>query len=404
MLPAEKKHYRKGLALGLTLAETFSIVVFILLLACAVLLRFEQFQRDTAEAQLDTARVDLHLTQELLNTETVSWSNADAWYEYARQLRDTVEALQARVVDAERARDHASIRAAQADSLLADNGVPEEFADRAARLAGERDSLRAAATESDRRLRDATALRDSLAQHLADTERVADELRDGLAGADGLTPEEAEAIIGQAARSADLRDSLDAARRTIGALDQELRATREEILADPDSLVDSLRAGLNESRFREDTLRSRVWDAERERDDAVGRAEYREAQLEQLRQGIGIDPPPCWLDGEGNPEYIFRIELTDGGMRLFGIAPGHRITGDPDATRYAAAIEEGREYAPAEFLRLTQPFYSLGVSRTQAFGPMGCRFWIRPVDRTGDRKDIFQERQDQLWRRFWFRW
>jgi len=404
MLPAEKKHYRKGLALGLTLAETFSIVVFILLLACAVLLRFEQFQRDTAEAQLDTARVDLHLTQELLNTETVSWGNADAWYEYARQLRDTVETLQARVLDAERARDHASMRAAQADSLLLDNGIPEEFADRAARLAGERDSLRAAAAESDRRLREATALRDSLARRLADTERVADELRDGLAGADGLTPDEAEDIIGQAARAATLRDSLDAARRTIGALDQELRAAREEMLADPDSLVDSLRAGLSESRFREDTLRSRVWDAERERDDAVGRAEYREAQLEQLRQGSGIDPPPCWLDGEGNPEYIFRIELTDGGMRLFGIAPGHRITGDPEATRYAAAIEEGREYAPVEFLRLTQPFYSLGVSRTQAFGPMGCRFWIRPVDRTGDRKDIFQERQDQLWRRFWFRW
>jgi len=404
MLPAEKKHYRKGLALGLTLAETFSIVVFILLLACAVLLRFEQFQRDTAEAQLDTARIDLHLTQELLNTETVSWGNADAWYEYARQLRDTVETLQARVLDAERARDHASIRAAQADSLLADNGVPEELADRAARLTGERDSLRAAAAESDRRLREATALRDSLARRLADTERVADELRDGLAGADGLTPDEAEDIIGQAARAADLRDSLDAARRTIGALDRELRTAREEMLADPDSLVASLRAGLSEGCFREDTLRSRVWDAERGRDDAVGRAEYREAQLEQLRQGSGIDPPPCWLDGEGNPEYIFRIELTDGGMRLFGIAPGHRITGDPEATRYAAAIEEGREYAPVEFLRLTQPFYSLGVSRTQAFGPMGCRFWIRPVDRTGDRKDIFQERQDQLWRRFWFRW
>lgn len=404
MLPAEKKHYRKGLALGLTLAETFSIVVFILLLACAVLLRFEQFQRDTAEAQLDTARVDLHVTQELLNTETVSWGNADAWYEYARQLRDTVEALQTRVFDAERERDHASVRAAQADSLLADNGIPEEFADRAEQLASERDSLRAAAAESDRRLREATALRDSLARRLADAERVADELRDGLAGADGLTPEEAEDIIGQAARAAGLRDSLDAARRTIGALDQELRAARAEMLADPDSLVDSLRAGLSESRFREDTLRSRVWDAERERDDAVGRAEYREAQLELLRQGIGIDPPPCWLDGEGNPEYIFRIELTDGGMRLFGIAPGHRITGDPEATRYAAAIADGREYAPAEFLRLTQPFYALGVSRTQAFGPMGCRFWIRPVDRTGYRKDVFQERQDQLWRRFWFRW
>ncbi len=404
MLPAEQKHYRKGLTLGLTLAETFSIVVFILLLACAVLLRFEQYERGMAEAQLDTARVDLQLTQDLLNTPTGSWGNADAWYEYARQLRDTVEALQARVLDAESARDRARTRAEQADSLLAGTPVPEEMLDRAARLAGERDSLRAAAAESDRRLREATALRDSLAQRLADTERVADELRDGLAGADGLTPEEAEAIIGRAARAARLRDSLDAARRTIGTLDQELRAAREAMQADPDSLIDSLRAGLSDSRFREDTLRSRVWDAERERDDAIGRAEYREDQLQQLRQGSGIDPPPCWLDAEGNPEYIFRIELTDGGMRLFRTAPGHRITGDPEAARYSAAIEDGREYAPADFLRLTQPFYSLGVSRTQAFGPMGCRFWIRPVDLTGDRKDVFQERQDQLWRRFWFRW
>lgn len=78
MLPAEKKHYRKGLALGLTLAETFSIVVFILLLACAVLLRFEQHRRDTAEARLDTARVDLHITREMLDAETASWGNADA--------------------------------------------------------------------------------------------------------------------------------------------------------------------------------------------------------------------------------------------------------------------------------------------------------------------------------------
>lgn len=40
----------------------------------------------------------------------------------------------------------------------------------------------------------------------------------------------------------------------------------------------------------------------------------------------------------------------------------------------------------------------------EAFGAMGCRFWIRPVDATGDRKEVFQERQRALWRRFWFRW
>ena len=408
MLPAEKKHYRKGLTLGLTLAETFSIVVFILLLACAVLLRFEQHQRDTAQAALDTARVDLRITREMLNTETPSWSNADAWYEYARTLRDTVDVLRARAAEAERERDLARLRVAEADSVLAGSGVEDEVVDRAARLAAERDSLRRAAADSERNLLEAAALRDSLAKRLADAEQVAGQLRDDLAGSNGLTSEEAGEIVSQAARAEGLRDSLDTARRTIGTLDRELRSARQQLSADPDSLVDSLRAGLSESRFREDTLRSRIWAAERERNDAVGRAEYREAQLQQLRRGSGIDPPPCWLDGEGNPEYIFRIELTDEGMRIFNIAPAHRIgrgaRSDPEATRYATAIEDGRLYGPAEFLRATRPFYAEGVSRTEAFGAMGCRFWIRPVDRTGDRKEVFQERQEQLWRRFWFRW
>ena len=404
MLPAERKYYRKGLTLGLTLAETFSIVVFILLLACAVLLRFEQQQRDSAKAQLDTARVDLRITQEMLGTETSSWGNADAWYEYARQLRDTVEVLQARAEDAQRERDSARLRAAEADSLLASNGIADGVVDRAVRLAAERDSLKQAASESERRMQEVTALQDSLAARLATVEQVAEQLRDGIAGRDGLTAEEAEEIVEQAAQAAGLRDSLETALRAIGTLDQELRRTRQQLFADRDSLIDSLRADLGESRFMEDTLRSRIWEAERERDDAVGRAEYRETQLQQLRRGSGIDPPPCWLDGEGNPEYIFRIELTDRGMRIFKIAPVHRIGSDPEATRSAALIDQGRVYTPAEFLRVTQPFYALGTSRTEAFGSMGCRFWIQPVDRTGNRKEVFQERQRVLWRRFWFRW
>ena len=403
MLPAEKKHYRKGLTLGLTLAETFSIVVFILLLACAVLLRFEQHRSDTAEARLDTARVNLHITREMLDTETASWGNADAWYEYARRLRDTVEALHKRAEAAERERDGARLRAAEADSLLAGSGMTAGL-DRAVRLAAERDSLSEAAASGERRLREATALQDSLAARVAEAERVARPLREAVAAIDGLTPEEAGRIVAQAARAAGLRDSLETARRTIGTLDRELRAARRRAVVDRDSVIDSLRTHLGESRFREDTLRGRVREAERERDDAVGRAEYREVQLERLRQGSGIDPPPCWMDGEGNPEYIFRIELTDGGMRLFRIAPVHRLGSDPEASRYAAGIEQGRVYAPAEFLRVTQPFHALGVSRTGAFGSMGCRFWIRPVDRTGNRKALFQERQRQLWRRFWFRW
>ena len=75
---------------------------------------------------------------------------------------------------------------------------------------------------------------------------------------------------------------------------------------------------------------------------------------------------------------------------------------DP-ATPYLSAIESGRNYAPQEFLDITRPIYAAGLAR-KSFGPMGCRYWIRPVDQTGVRKDVFRECEAQLWKRFWFRW
>ena len=404
MLPAEKTHYRKGLALGLTLAETFSIVVFILLLACAVLLRQQQFQRDAAEAQRDTAQVDLLISREMLRADSMSWGNADAWFDYARQLRGEVDTQRARAEQAESELDRARARASEAESLLAGAGVEAEVAERVVEQAAELDALKDSVAGGEQRLQEAVLRQDSLEQRLAEAEQVGQQVRQQIAERGALTAEEAREVMQQATRAERMGDSLASARNTIETLARELRDTEELLKGDSASVVDSLRTGIAESRFREDTLLGRIRDAVRERNDAVGRAEYRELQLEQLRQGVGIDPPPCWLDAGGNPEYVFRIELTDGGMRLFNIAPGHRARTDPEATRHAAAIQDGHTYPPAEFLRITQPFYSIGVSRTEAFGPMGCRFWIRPVDSTGNRKEVFQERQQQLWRRFWFRW
>lgn len=404
MLPAERTHYRKGLALGLTLAETFSIVVFILLLACAVLLGRVRLQRDAAEAGRDTARVDLLMTREMMRADSMSWGNADAWYQYARELGTQLETERMRAEEAESDLARAQARAAEAERLLADGGAGEEVAERVGDLAAEVDELRDSVAESERRYEEAAAVRDSLASEAELARRVGEALGEDVSGLMDLSPEEAAEIVERAARAASLEDSLATARRTIGALDRELRSVEDLLAADTGSVIDSLRDDLAASRFREDTLRGRIGDAERERDDAVGRAQYRETQLEQLRQGRGIDPPPCWLDADGDPEYIFRVELADPGMTLFNIAPAHRVESDVEATALASVIVDGRSYPPSEFLRLTLPLQALGRSRTEAFGPAGCRFWIRPVDRTGDRKEVFQERQEQLWRRFWFRW
>lgn len=409
-LPAEKTHYRKGLALGLTIAETFSIIVFILLLACAVLLRFEQIQRDGAEAERDTARVDLLITQEMVRGDSMSWGRADAWFERSRELVREREVERVRAETAERNLASATARAAEAERQLQNGGVTQEVVQRLGEQAAEMRALEDSLARSYSELEGQTARADSLAMQAAASadslERQAAvsalvrPLGRAIAERGGASPEEAGQVIEQAARADRLEDSLSLARQTISALDRELQDTRDMLLDDAASAVDSLRA----VRLQADALRHKTTQAEQERDDALGRANYLQTQVEQLRQGTGIDPPPCWLDRDGDPEYIFRVELTDRGMRLFNISPVRRTETDLEAMRHAAAIEEGRVYDAATFLLLTLPFYEIGVSRTVPFGPMGCRFWIRPVDLTGDRKDIFRERESQLWRRFWFRW
>ncbi len=408
--PAEKTHYRKGLALGLTLAETFSIMVFILLLACAVLLRFEQMQRDGAEAERDTARVDLLITQEMVRSDSMSWGSADAWFERSRELVREREVERLRAEEAERDLASATARAFEVERQLQNGGAPEEVVQRLGEQAGEmralKDSLvrsrgerERAAGRADSLARQVAASADSLERQTA-VSALVEPLGEAIAKRGGASLEEADQVIEQAARAERLEDSLSLARQTISALDRELQETREVFLDDAASAVDSLQS----ARLQARALRQRTTQAEQERDDALGRANYLQTQVEQLRQGTGIDPPPCWLDRDGDPEYMFRVHLTDRGMRLFNISPDRRTETDLEATRHTAAIEEGRVYDPATFLRLTLPFYEVGVSRTVPFGPLGCRFWILPVDMTGDRKDIFRERESQLWRRFWFRW
>lgn len=404
MLPAEKTHYRKGLALGLTLAETFSIVVFILLLACAVLLRQEQIQREVAQAQRDTTRVDLLISREMLRADSMSWGNADAWFDYARQLRQQMDTQRAHAEQAEAELDRERARASEAERLLAEAGVESAVVERVVEQAAELAALKDSVSRGERFLRESALRQDSLEAHLDEAEQVGEGVRQQIAEHGSLTVDEAHQVVERAAHTEMLGDSLAQARSTIDALAVELQRTQRLLQSDSGSIIDSLRIGLADSRFRGDTLLSRIRYAERQRDDAVGRAAYRERQFEQLSQGIGIDPPPCWLDDEGNPEYIFRIELLDAGMRLFNIAPRLRAESDAEATTQATTIEDGRVYSPAEFLRTTLSFYNLGVSRTQSFGSLGCRFWIQPVDRTGDQKEVFRERESQLWRRFWFRW
>ncbi len=393
MLPAERTYYRKGLALGLTLAETFSIVVFILLLACALLLRTATDSRDEAQEQLDESEVDLAIATEMLHHGDTSWVNTDVWFEEARRLRTELGVVRTQLVQVEAERVRADARTQEARLLLESagvdpEGVAQELLERSADLAAARDSLQRAET----RLQSQGAQRDSLEEEATNAERLRQAVGGAVAERDGsLAPSQVDSVVAQAARAEQLAQELTDARDAIGSLAARLREAERLMSSD----------SVGRSRIERDSLQNVLARAEQERDDAVDRAEYREGELRRFRQGTGIDPPPCWLDADGNPEYIFRVELTNGGMILHRV-PTHRV--DDEALWYAQWIEDGREYAPSEFRALTRPIYEAGLRRTVAFGPTGCRFWVQPVDRTGASKDVFRLRERELGQRFWFRW
>lgn len=399
MLPPEGTFFRRGLALGMTLAETFTIIVFVLLMISAVLLRQAIRARDHARAERDEVRVETVIAREMLSRGVMSWANTDAWFNEARRLREQRDSALRRVEEAARAVASAEARAQEARAMLEEADSYAGVADvvRRLELREEVEQLRDSVARADKRSTDEEARADSLEDRARRAEAISDAVALQVAEDLQVTPVEAVEKLATAASTMETIRQLDSARRTIAFLDERL-GELETAAGDT-----SLRAVQDSVSVLTDTLtaaRQRIVTAERERSDAVGRVESLEAQLRAL--GTGIDPSPCWLDSDRNPEHIFRVELTDRGMRVFNIAPVDRA--DDEAMSFAEQLEDGREYTAEEFLRLTRPIYEFGRSRTETFGSLGCRYWVEAIDQTGVRKDIFQARENQLGRHFWYRW
>ena len=331
---AEKTHYRKGLALGLTMAEIFSIIVFMLLY---------------------------------------------------RELQDSLDKTQKRIqslqsengrIEAENESLRSSLQSAEFRSRL-----PEKVASYKGKLNVLTDSL-GQAMEDLRRIRQRNneldnQLRDSQNRYMTAISEL-----ERMSHLDSIQ-------IGEQLQRTVRFDSLEEAlNQTRGII---TRFYNLQIFGDSlenISTEDSLRTISVKERERSQAYIGQVTRATREREEAVNRAKLREEQLEQLMGGRGIDPPPCWLSKEKRPEYILRIELTNNGFQTFNIAPSHHI--DDPVMVYLAAIQDGYEYTPSQFLDKTRPIYDEGRGRTDSYGPSGCRFWIRPVDKTGSSKEVFR--------------
>ena len=392
MQPAEKTYYRKGLALGLTMAEIFSIIVFILLLLCGILL-------EQKSKELEDVRADFIIAKSLTETQDPLVFNDINWLDTYRTLRDSLDKVMKRV---ESLRNDSLRMRAENESLLNSLQSAEyrsQLSEKVAMYKGQLEVLADSLNQTAELLRNYEhryrELEDLLRKLETDYMAAMSKL-ERIIHLDSIQIVE---HLQQTIRVDSLEKALNEARDIISNFyNLETFNNSLKNISSEDSLQT---VAINEKK-RSEAYRNQVLRITRDFEDAVSRITSLIEQVNQLTGGQGIDPPPCWLSQDRRPEYILRIELTNNGFQLFKVAPPHR--NNDDVMSYLAEIEHGSEYTPDEFLARTRSIYYEGRSRTSLYGPGGCRFWIRPIDRTGSSKEVFQRREAELGRHFWYRW
>lgn len=374
------------------MAEIFSIIVFILLLVCAILLEQERHELDDVKTDLSIARSFVE-QQDPMALDDVNW--LDTYRALQDSLGKTLERVQSLHSDSLRMRGENETLRSSLESAEFRSRLPETVANQRGQLEVLENSLRQAAES----LQETEDLNRELERLLLDTRTLYMAAVSELERLRHLDSTRIGEQLQRIVRVDSLEEALNQARDAIANL-HELQPFRDSL--EDTSPEDSLRNIAIHERKRSEAYRDQAMRATREREEAVGRAELREEQLNQLTGGRGIDPPPCWLNEERRPEYILRIELTNNGFRLFKIAPPRHS--DDNVMPHLATIQQDREYPPSQFLAMTRPIYEEGLRRTKSFGPRGCRFWVRPVDSTGSSKEVFQRREADLGKHFWFRW
>jgi hypothetical protein len=382
---ADQREYRRGMVLGLTMAEIAILLIFLLMLAAAAasLRRGEQAE---AGARTLGARAER--------------AEAEAREQRARAERAEAlaEALSARLEVAERERDNARMAAGHASTLLR---RLDELTEANRRLERERDALRSDASVQRERAERAEASVRTLSARLEVVERERDNAR---------------AVAGSAAALARRLDELTEANRRLEGERNALRSERDMLSAELDARARAVPApGLAEARRRlglaPDASEERVAGALARRLDELADAErlaLREmevlrGQLVQLQRQLaqaggqaGSGIPHCWPTRSGGAEYMLRISMHDGGMVSVSDRLPMAQPSDP-GWRLVAGLPRDRMMSMQELRAAVQPLVAHGTSKN-------CRYAVETIDMTGPSNKLgYKTLQSGIWEIFYQR-
>lgn len=338
-MPEQKRAFPQGLVLGLTMAETAILIIFVLLLALTALLGREADRRRILERDLEQYR-EIHLilknrdiaVEELLRLIETGRSDrldAEHWRELVRGLNGSVP---------EPSPQSISSQLDEARKVLArgaTNDALNEFLNTA--------NLQ----PTPETLNELAAVLQAASEYDMDADKILDAIRTWnksrqLVESDG-------GVIGAQSQGDLVQDG------------QRWRELVAKVGDDPEAEIER--------------LKSRIM------------------KLESKLGGTGTDHPSCWYDQDNTVAYLFDVALTDEGFLLQpALALQH------SERRKSLPLEDvvvGKSINPNQFLIQTRPVFQWSVDN-------GCRFFVRAFDLTApEKKELYKTRMRTLESRFY---
>lgn len=337
-LAQQERSYRRGLVLGLTMAEIVVLIIFALLLALAAVLavreeRIRVLERLAAESE--RARLAMAMLQE-------QFPQAQSFDDLFIELKVAVE---------------------QAKSL---GQSKQELAAAVAK-----------AKEAEKNARMVKAIEQQFPKA-----RTPDELTAEL-----------KQVVQQAQQQAETRKELESAKAELkeasadAGLGRDLREAAKSASKEPRELVAIATAAV-----REGDPRVREGELQREVTTLKGQMVNLRSKLAAV--GKGTEMPACWASPEtGRPEYIFDIALKSGTFVIRDRKLPHRVADQAALPLQGMVFDQ--DLAPRAFETQTDALYRWSVKNE-------CRFFVRAFDLTGPtEKDVYKRQMRSVDARFY---
>ncbi|MCU0808346.1 MAG: hypothetical protein MUC53_10555 [Candidatus Contendobacter sp.] len=352
----QKRAYRRGLILGLTMAESVILIIFALLLALAAFLiqkdqTIEQMRGQIADATADQQRCAAALAEaRVLQEKQIADATAD-------QQRCAAALAEARVLQEKMATIQALTQGANNfDEMFKELVLMQRQAQRTAELEQQvvmliekQQALEKAVQGVETAPVGGQTLAEKL-EHLVERAIVCEQLVKSLPQSDS---------------PATLRE-LEQRLAALMKLEAALSAAMPGV--EPAEAVRSITDELQASRVQMTNLQGQMANLRRRLEGA----------------GKGTEKPACWATPDGRPEYIFDVALRSGGVTVRDNALSHRA--EEQRQLPLGSFGFNREVSLTQFRAAAQPLREWSRQHE-------CMFFVRIQDQTGpSQKAVYKQK------------